>query len=282
MRPDRKLIRQPKTQQAFTLLELLVVLAIFTLLAITLLPALAATKPGSKITQCLNNKRQLSVAWLMYAHENNDNLVPVSKWINSSVFLDWSSSSANTNAATMFFDPSTSVMASYLKKASVFKCPADNYQSAANPGPRIRSVSLNGALSGGPTVRGTYPGNRAYYGSGGFAGICTKIIQLTKPGPANVFTILDEHPDSINDGVFMFDPGASPGQQYWRDLPASYHNNAGSFAFADGHSEIRKWNANGPVSKTFYPVGLDGTRPWAGLVFVSADYEWMNAGMPYQ
>jgi prepilin-type processing-associated H-X9-DG protein len=48
---------------------------------------------------------------------------------------------------------------------------------------------------------------------------------------------LDEHPDSINDGYFLINPGASQ----WGDLPASYHNGAAGFSFADGHSEIHRW-----------------------------------------
>ena len=57
-----------------------------------------------------------------------------------------------------------------------------------------------------------------------------------------IFVFLDEHPDSINDGWFVFCTSGDPSERsYWSDLPASYHNGAGGFAFADGHSEIRKW-----------------------------------------
>ena len=59
---------------------------------------------------------------------------------------------------------------------------------------------------------------------------------------AMVFVFLDEHPDSINDGWFVFCFAANPAERTgWSDLPASYHNGAGGFSFADGHSEIRKW-----------------------------------------
>ena len=62
--------------------------------------------------------------------------------------------------------------------------------------------------------------------------------------PSGIFVFLDEHPDSINDGWFVFCTGADPTERTaWSDLPASYHNGACGFAFADGHSEIAKWRA---------------------------------------
>ena len=61
---------------AFTLTELVVVLAILGILAMVLLPALANTQPGSsKAIQCLNNMRQLAQGWILYAEDNHDRLV---------------------------------------------------------------------------------------------------------------------------------------------------------------------------------------------------------------
>ena len=58
----------------FTLTELLVVLATLAILGAVLLPALAATQPRSKAYQCLNNMRQLALAWTQYAGEHNEYL----------------------------------------------------------------------------------------------------------------------------------------------------------------------------------------------------------------
>jgi prepilin-type processing-associated H-X9-DG protein len=112
---------------------------------------------------------------------------------------------------------------------------------------------------------------------------------LNKPGPVNTFVILDEQGDSINDGTFMLNPGYSPAAESWRDLPASYHNGAGSFSFADGHSEIHKWlQINGP---TVFPVlrknyTTSAQAPWGSSPPMpmrnSRDYEWMESKMPYQ
>ena len=57
------------------------------------------------------------------------------------------------------------------------------------------------------------------------------------PDPSSIFVFLDVHPDSISDGYFL----NTPTTVEWVDLPGSYHNNGGSFAFADGHTEIHRW-----------------------------------------
>jgi prepilin-type processing-associated H-X9-DG protein len=57
------------------------------------------------------------------------------------------------------------------------------------------------------------------------------------PGPANTFVLLDEDPYSINDAGFA----VSAAQAKWVDYVGVYHNKAGGFGFADGHSEIHKW-----------------------------------------
>jgi hypothetical protein len=140
---------------------------------------------------------------------------------------------------------------------------------------------MNGALGGHtPLVKGPAPGGATFFGNGGL-GDTSKMSDLNNPGPVNVFVMLDEHPDSINDAIFAFNPGSLSGQETWRDLPASYHNKAGCFSFADGHSEIHKWMDG----RTAQPVTH---KQWANLypggynVQVSVDYEWLNQRMPFR
>jgi prepilin-type processing-associated H-X9-DG protein len=102
--------------------------------------------------------------------------------------------------------------------------------------------------------------------------------------PAMAFVMLDEQADSISDGAFMLDPGYALGQERWRDLPGSYHNNGCDITFADGHSEIHRWqpiNDNPGFPKTVWPFTMiNGNHPWKRKAGFSPDYEWMDDHMP--
>lgn len=262
----------------FTLLELVVVVGIIAVLGLMLVPAFASTKGDGRVQRCMNNQKQLMQAWLMYTTDNADRFPLIGSWAGG--IMDWTSSPDNTNTAILE-DPSQSTIAAYVKAAALFKCPADIYQSTANPGPRARSISANGVLGGKPTVQGTYPNGTIYYG--GLSTIATSIMNLIKPGPSRVFTILDEHPDSINDAAFMLDPGYSPGSERWRNLPGSFHDGAGSLSFADGHFELHKWLEVTGIKTTLYPVTETSSTPWTSVVLgASRDYEWMDSKMPYK
>ena len=265
----------------FTLVELLVVIATVAVLSAVLLPALAGTRANGQAFQCQNNMRRLTLGWLMYQGDNNDKLMEYKRWVYG--VMDWSSSFQNADTT---YITATNTMATYIKSAEVYKCPADVYQSSANRGPRVRSVSLNGTLDGGTGAGPTKvnQNGRTYFEA-------RKVYDLNTPGPAQIFVILDEHPDSINDGAFMLDAGLFPPQEYWRDFPASHHNGAGSLSFADGHTEIHRWmeQQNRPVKiSTVLPVLYQNyaTRtdsPWGKpILSYDKDYEWVNDRMPYR
>jgi hypothetical protein len=155
---------------------------------------------------------------------------------------------------------------------------------------RVRSFSLNGALSSsgsGPTVVGHgLNGDRNYYGAGS-TGVGREVQKMSDlRQPSQIFVILDEQGDSINDGAFMFNPGGSfiTGSEKWRDLPGSYHNGGCCLSFADGHSLIHAWLARSGINKTIYPVTMiAGNHPWTTVnLGVSPDYEWMDDHMPYR
>jgi len=227
----------------FTLIELLAILAVLALGTLLLVPALARTQPDSRAARCLNNHRQLCRAWIMYADDNNDKLATSLQgsaamsptqpmWAPG--WLDWSTSPANTNTVYLT-DPRYSILATYCgKDARLFKCPSDQYVSSVQLArgwkERVRSISQNLYAANSNVESG--PTDPAY-------AHVTKLPGLVNPKPAETWVSLDEHPDSINDGV-LFPPGSTQ----WIDLPANYHDGGAGVAFADGHSEIHHWQAS--------------------------------------
>ncbi len=134
------------------------------------------------------------------------------------------------------------VLGKYLGGAiGAYKCPADKFLSPNQVTGRYlqrnRSLAMNsvfGRFSTGtdPTSKGMHKGI-----DWGFPQFKQFLKQSQVPRPSRTWLVIDEHPDSINDGYFVNNPAATA----WQDLPASYHNGACGFSFADGHSEIKKW-----------------------------------------
>lgn len=263
--------------EAFTLMELLLVVAVLGVLAALLSPVLTRAKGKAQATVCVNNLKQMTAGWTMYSGDHHEKLMLNGSgysWIGNG-YLTWGDDPVNTNRA-LLLDPAMAAMARYVKSAGVYKCPADIHPSAV--GPRVRSVAMNGALNNKPTF--INKAGRTYF-------TARKQMDLRQPGPARVFVFLDEHPDSIDDGIYMVDPGRTSGTHAWRNLPASLHGGAGSFGFADGHVESHPWEEVSGPNRTVYPVTRASTpanQPWnaLGTAFTSRDYRWITDRMPYR
>ncbi len=221
-------LRHPNTG-GFTLIELLVVIAIIALLAALLLPALSRARLSAQASTCANSLKQLSVAWFLYTDDNAGNLVNNTgtvdtrryrqSWVNN--IQDWGINDENTNQTFILSGKLAPYVANNVK---VYKCPADVFP--ALNGPRLRSVSMN-SLIGDPLINPNRfnPNWLQFY----------KMVQF--PGPANFYVLIEEHPDTINDGYFMnvWDT------LKWGNLPASYHAGAANMSWADGHLERHRW-----------------------------------------
>jgi prepilin-type N-terminal cleavage/methylation domain-containing protein len=135
-------------RHAFSLLELLVVIGIIVALAALLLPVLGGARESAKRAQCLSNLRQLTVAWIAYAHDNESHIC------SSQLGRSWSwSGPTGPNQLRIQIEADlvqphpeleNGVLWSYLKNAAVYRCPDDQSDPLGNR----CSFQINGYLAG--------------------------------------------------------------------------------------------------------------------------------------
>ena len=261
MKAERLAEKRPFTQSArasgFTLIELLVVIAIIAILAALLLPVLSKARGRAEGISCLNNTRQLALAWQLYA-DDHESFLPYNLGMNGSSFrtnINWVNNVMTWNVNSQPLDSDNTNLATITGASlgpyvggmtSLFHCPSDRalsaLQRAAGWDHRIRSYSMNAMMgnAGAFSTNGVNVNNPDY----------TQFFKITQiPRPAEVFVFLDEHPDSINDGYFV----ERDYYPLWHDLPASYHNGSAAFSFADGHASLHRWLK----STTIYPPAPD-------------------------
>jgi prepilin-type N-terminal cleavage/methylation domain-containing protein/prepilin-type processing-associated H-X9-DG protein len=270
--------KQNRSQRprGFTLVELLVVIALVALLAALLLPALASVKAKGRAIYCLNSTKQMSLACLLYADDSGDRLpynlgtaeikqlAAQSRYPNwSTPVMSWELDADNTNSALLTAGGIGPYAGSGTK---IYRCPNDavvsDVQAQAGWTTRVRSISMNAMVGdAGEFSQSGANVNNPYYRQ--------FFKQSQIPQPSRIFVFIEEHADSINDGYFL----NHLNRWRWYDLPASYHQGAANLSFADGHLETHKWR----FASTMPPDRPDAAHlPFAIPALERGDFDWLR------
>jgi prepilin-type N-terminal cleavage/methylation domain-containing protein len=244
---------RPRGAGAFTLIELLVVIAIIAILASLLLPTLSHAKAQAQRVQCINNQKQLVVAWFLYTGDYND-FVPRNGFVLDNTSLDlnlkynklWVTGAWHgqpqfyTNIAALT-DPNLSTFASYIKDTKIYKCPADREKVEINSKmyPRLRDYSMNSyfgwvaPITGG---EGTAESPFKLIGFNDYTRVqFNKTSDLTVTDPAKIFLFADLNPESVCHSGFVVSA------QWFYHIPFAGHDRSGVLSFADSHVESHRW-----------------------------------------
>lgn len=230
-----------KTHRAFTLIELLVVIAIIAVLAAMLLPALSSAKSRAQKIACMNNMKQLQIAWVMYNGENNGRIpscepfdpatlaINQNAWVRGvAAILSPPGAFGQVDAGVLDCTNKNSLVLGslfpYITSTASYRCPTD--LRAVNGVPYVRSYSMNNWMNGEPFADAANNLDTAH-----------RLFKTDSSivNPSQLYVFIDEDASSINDGMFVVYMNPAAGLQ---DQPSRRHKTGYPLTFADGHAEI--------------------------------------------
>lgn len=261
--------RGSSPKDAFTRTDLVTTIALVAVLALLQIPARGNSNGMSKAGVCLSNLRRLATAWAQFAADN-DGTLPAADvggqstgWIEGGYAGSVGFGSDYTNTVKLV--GAKTQLGSYTQKPLLYRCPAD--ESRAKFGsriyPRARSYSMSVAMNSDTGLDWVLPSSQYR--------MFRKMSQITAPTPSRAFVFLEEHPDSIDDGVFAVNmPGPDLAKARFQNFPGAYHDRAGALAFADGHAELHLWSDSRTTPSVAGKQLLDTPSP------NNADIRWLS------